>query len=234
METRELVGFEALVRWQHPVHGLRPPDDFIPVAEQTGTIMAVGRWALREGCRQMQEWRAAYPAAEELWLSVNLSSRQFLHPRLVQEILDALAETGFPPERLRLEITESVIMDDAAAVGLILHHLRDSGIRVAIDDFGTGYSSLSYLHRLPLDTLKIDRSFVHRMHADPTLEAVIQTVISLSGSLRLDTVAEGVETDEESAALQRMGCRIGQGFLFSHPLAPDEAERMLGGLPAAA
>jgi diguanylate cyclase (GGDEF)-like protein/PAS domain S-box-containing protein len=230
METRELVGFEALVRWQHPVHGLRPPDDFIPMAEQTGIIMTVGRWALREGCRQMQEWRAAYPAAEALWLSVNLSSRQFLHPRLVQEILDALAETGFPPERLRLEITESVIMDDAAAVGLILHRLRDSGIRVAIDDFGTGYSSLSYLHRLPLDTLKIDRSFVHRMHADPTLEAVIQTVISLSGSLRLDTVAEGVETDEESAALQRMGCRIGQGFLFSHPLAPDAAGRMLSEL----
>jgi diguanylate cyclase (GGDEF)-like protein/PAS domain S-box-containing protein len=234
MATRELVGFEALLRWQHPQRGLRPPEDFIPMAEQTGIIMAVGRWALREGCRQMQAWRAAYPGAASLWLSVNLSSRQFLHPELEEEIHAALAESGFPPARLRLEITESVILDDAAAVGAILQRLRDAGIRVAIDDFGTGYSSLSYLHRLPLDTLKIDRSFVHRMHADPTLEAVIQTVISLSGSLRLDTVAEGVETAEESAALQRMGCRIGQGFLFSHPLAPADAARMLAALPGEA
>jgi diguanylate cyclase (GGDEF)-like protein/PAS domain S-box-containing protein len=233
METRELVGFEALIRWNHPERGLRAPDEFIPMAEQSGIIMPLGRWALREACRQMQAWRAAYPAAADLWLSVNLSSRQFLHPQLVQEIHDALGDSGLPADRLRLEITESVILDDAAAVGQILGELREQGIRVAIDDFGTGYSSLSYLHRLPLDTLKIDRSFVHQMHADPTLEAVIQTVISLSGNLRLDTVAEGVETHEEAVALQRMGCRIGQGFLFSHPLAPDDAERMLGDLDAA-
>jgi EAL domain-containing protein (putative c-di-GMP-specific phosphodiesterase class I) len=148
----------------------------------------------------------------------------------VQEILDALADTGFPPDRLRLEITESVLMDDAAAAGQILHRLREEGIRVAIDDFGTGYSSLSSLHRLPFDTLKIDRSFVREMHTDPALTAVIQTVIALSGSLRLDTVAEGVETDEEAAALQRLGCRIGQGFLFSEPLDPQAAGRMLAGL----
>ena len=227
MESRELVGFEALLRWQHPVRGLRSPDDFIPLAEQTGMIMAIGRWALREACRQMEEWRRTYPACEPLWLSVNLSSRQFLHPTLAQEIQDTLRETGFPPDRLRLEITESVIMDDPTAVGGILHRLRASGIRVAVDDFGTGYSSLAYLHQLPLDTLKIDRSFVHRMHADPALEAVIRTVISLSGSLSLETVAEGVETDEEAVALHRMGCRFGQGFLFSHPLAPDAAGRLL-------
>jgi diguanylate cyclase (GGDEF)-like protein/PAS domain S-box-containing protein len=234
METREMAGFEALMRWEHPVHGLRSPDDFIPLAEQSGLIMALGRWALREGCRQMQAWRRAYPGAEALWLSVNLSSRQFLHPQLVQEIEDVLAETGLPPDRLRLEITESVIMDDPTAVGAILHRLRAAGIRVAVDDFGTGYSSLAYLHRLPLDTLKIDRSFVHQMHEDPTLEAVIQTVISLSGRLRLETVAEGVETDEEARALHRMGCRFGQGFLFSHPLTPDDAGRMLARLPQAA
>ncbi|HKP76526.1 MAG TPA: GGDEF and EAL domain-containing protein, partial [Longimicrobiaceae bacterium] len=227
METRELVGFEALLRWAHPERGLRAPDEFIPMAEQSGIIVAVGRWALHEACRQMQAWRDAYPGASGLWLSVNLSSRQFLHPDLVQEILAVLKETGFPPDRLRLEITESVIMDDAPAVRLILHRLREGGIRVAVDDFGTGYSSLAYLHRLPLDALKIDRSFVHQLHADPTREAVIQTVISLSGSLRLDTVAEGVETAEEAAALQRMGCRIGQGFLFSHPLDPEAVGRML-------
>ncbi|HEX2203152.1 MAG TPA: GGDEF and EAL domain-containing protein [Longimicrobium sp.] len=235
MESRELVGFEALLRWEHPVRGLRSPDDFIPLAEQTGLIVAIGRWALREACRQMQEWRRAYPGAEPLWLSVNLSSRQFLHPELVPEIQEILRETGFPPGRLRLEITESVIMDDPGAVGSILHRLRASGIRVAVDDFGTGYSSLAYLHRLPLDTLKIDRSFVHQMHTDPALEAVIQTVISLSGSLRLETVAEGVETDEDAAALHRMGCRLGQGFLFSHPLPPDAAGRLLaetGGVAA--
>jgi diguanylate cyclase (GGDEF)-like protein/PAS domain S-box-containing protein len=232
METREMAGFEALLRWQHPVRGLTSPEDFIPLAEQTGMIMPMGRWALAEGCRQMQEWRGAHPACEALWLSVNLSSRQFLHPQLVQEIHDVLNETGFPPDRLRLEITESVIMDDPTAVGQVLQRLRDAGIRVAVDDFGTGYSSLAYLHRLPLDTLKIDRSFVHQMNADPALEAVIRTVISLSGSLRLDTVAEGVETDEEAAALERMGCRFGQGFLFSHPLAPDAAGRLLAALPA--
>jgi diguanylate cyclase (GGDEF)-like protein/PAS domain S-box-containing protein len=234
MESRELVGFEALLRWQHPERGLRPPDDFIPLAEQTGMIMALGSWALREACRQMEEWRRAYAVSEPLWLSVNLSSRHFMHPQLVQEIQDILRETGFPPDRLRLEITESVIMDDPAAVGQILHRLRESGIRVAVDDFGTGYSSLAYLHRLPLDTLKIDKSFVHDMHLDPALVAVIQTVISLSGSLQLETVAEGVETDEESRALQGMGCRYGQGFLFSHPLAPDAAGRMLAELGGAA
>ncbi len=234
METREMAGFEALLRWEHPVHGLRSPEEFIPLAEQTGLIMSLGRWALREGCRQMQAWRAAYPGVEALWLSVNLSSRQFLHPQLVQEIEDILAQTGLPPDRLRLEITESVIMDDPAAVGAILQRLRSVGIRVAVDDFGTGYSSLAYLHRLPLDTLQIDRSFVHQMHADPTLEAVIQTVISLSGRLRLETVAEGVETDDEARALHRMGCRFGQGFLFSHPLAAEDAGRMLAELPQAA
>jgi diguanylate cyclase (GGDEF)-like protein/PAS domain S-box-containing protein len=233
METRALAGFEALLRWEHPVHGLRPPDEFIPLAEQTGLIMSLGRWALREGCRQMQAWRGAYPGADALWLSVNLSSRQFLHPQLVQEIHDVLAETGLPPDRLRLEITESVIMDDPAAVGAILQRLRASGIGVAVDDFGTGYSSLAYLHRLPLDTLKIDRSFVHQMHEDPTLEAVIQTVISLSGQLRLETVAEGVETDEEALALHRMGCQFGQGFLFSHPLPADDAGRLLAEREAA-
>ncbi|HEY7771021.1 putative bifunctional diguanylate cyclase/phosphodiesterase [Longimicrobium sp.] len=232
METRELVGFEALLRWQHPGRGLIGPEEFIPLAEQTGMIMPVGRWALRDGCRQMREWRGAFPEAHRLWLSVNLSSRQFLHPQLVQEIHAVLAETGFPPDRLRLEITESVIMDDPATVTRVLQRLRESGIRVALDDFGTGYSSLAYLHRLPLDTLKIDRSFVHQMHTDPALQAVIQTVISLSDSLRLDTVAEGVETDEDARALHRMGCRLGQGFLFSRPLAPADAGHILAALPA--
>jgi diguanylate cyclase (GGDEF)-like protein/PAS domain S-box-containing protein len=234
METRELVGFEALMRWQHPERGLRSPDDFIPLAEQTGLIMAIGRWALAEACRQMEEWRRAYALSEPLWLSVNLSSRQFLHPQLVQEIHQILRETGFPPDRLRLEITESVIMDDPAAVGQILQRLRAEGIRVAVDDFGTGYSSLAYLHRLPVDTIKIDRSFVHDMHLDPALVAVIKTVISLSGSLQLETVAEGVETAEAASALHEMGCHLGQGFLFSHPLAPDAAARMLADLPGAA
>jgi diguanylate cyclase (GGDEF)-like protein/PAS domain S-box-containing protein len=234
MESRELVGFEALMRWQHPERGLRSPDDFIPLAEQTGLIMAIGSWALREACRQMEEWRRAWAVAEPLWLSVNLSSRQFLHPQLVQEIHDVLRETGFPADRLRLEITESVIMDDPAGVGLILQRLRDTGIRVAVDDFGTGYSSLAYLHRLPVDTIKIDRSFVHDMHLDPALVAVIKTVISLSGSLRMETVAEGVETDEAASALQEMGCHLGQGFLFSHPLPPADAARMLAELPGAA
>ncbi|HEX2209469.1 MAG TPA: EAL domain-containing protein [Longimicrobium sp.] len=233
METRELVGFEALMRWQHPERGLRSPDDFIPLAEQSGLIMTIGRWALWEACRQMQEWRRAYAGSEPLWLSVNLSSRQFLHPQLVQEIHDVLRDTGFPADRLRLEITESVIMDDPGAVGQILHRLRATGIRVAVDDFGTGYSSLAYLHRLPVDTIKIDRSFVHDMHADPALVAVIKTVISLSGSLRMETVAEGVETAEAASALREMGCHLGQGFLFSHPLPPADAARMLADLRGA-
>jgi len=232
METRELVGFEALLRWEHPTRGLRTAAEFLPLAEQTGLVVALGRWVLREGCRQLQAWRHRYHGCGDLWMSVNLSGREFLHPALVEEIDDVLMETRLPPDRLRLEIAESVIMDDPAAVGAVLNRLRASGIRVAVDDFGTGYSSLVYLDRLPLDTLKIDRSFIHQMQQDPSLEAVIETVISLSGRLRLETVAEGVETDEEARALHRMGCRLGQGFLFSQPLAPDDAELLLAGMPA--
>jgi len=176
----------------------------------------------------MMDWRRADAHARDLWLSVNLSSRQFLSPELVQEILGVLARTGFPANRLRLEMTETVIMSDPVAVAAILQQLRNEGIRVAIDDFGTGYSSLAYLHQLPLDTLKIDKSFVRDMHADPTLGAVIQTVISLSSRLRLDTVAEGVETDADVAALRRMGCKLGQGYLFSHPLPASEAGDLIG------
>jgi diguanylate cyclase (GGDEF)-like protein/PAS domain S-box-containing protein len=235
LDTRELVGFEALMRWEHPTLGLCSPAQFIPLAEQTGIATALERWALREGCRQMQAWRGAHPGIADLWLAVNLSTRHFLRPALAQEIQEVLAETGFAPDRLHLEITESVIMDDPNAVGPLLHRLRDSGVRVAIDDFGTGYSSLSYLHRLPLDTLKIDRSFVHQMHADPALEAVIRTLLSLSEILRLETVAEGVETEEEASALLRMGCRFGQGFLFARPLPPADAERLLAaGAPVTA
>ncbi|HEX8211940.1 MAG TPA: GGDEF and EAL domain-containing protein [Longimicrobium sp.] len=231
LDTRELVGFEALMRWEHPTLGLCSPSDFIPLAEQTGIVTALERWALREGCRQMQAWRRSHPWMEELWLSVNLSTRHFLRPALAQEIQELLGETGFAPDRLHLEITESVIMDDPAAVGPLLHRLRASGVRVAIDDFGTGYSSLAYLHRLPLDTLKIDRSFVHQMRSDPALEAVIRTLLSLSEILHLETIAEGVETEEEASALLRMGCRYGQGFLFARPLPPADAERLLGATP---
>lgn len=214
----QLAGFEALVRWQHPERGIVPPLEFIPMAEETGLIVPLGRWVLEEACRQVREWQSESPAFRNLTLSVNLSGRQLNNPKLIQEVKDILFDTGFDPSRLKLEITESVVMENAEASTILLKQLRDLSLQLSIDDFGTGYSSLSYLHRFPVTTLKVDRSFVSRMgQGDENLE-IVRTIVTLAKNLNMDVVAEGIETQEQRAQLHALDCQYGQGYLFSRPL----------------
>ena len=227
LENSELVGFESLVRWQHPRHGLLQPADFIPLAEETGMIVPIGWWVLREACTQMKKWLDAYPQQQDLTVSVNLSSRQFTQPDLVEQIDSVLRETGCPARALKLEITESVIMHDAPQAASMLHALKARGIGLCIDDFGTGYSSLSYLNSFPIDTLKIDRSFVARVDEDGSSIELIETIVALSRILGMSAVAEGVETPEQLELVRRLGSQYAQGFFFAVPLDVAAVEKML-------
>ncbi|MBW3572793.1 MAG: EAL domain-containing protein [Gemmatimonadetes bacterium] len=220
-----MAGFEALARWRHPVRGLLQPGEFIPAAEETGLIVPIGRWVLREACRQMREWNRRYGAA--LSVNVNLSPRQFGDPGLVADVADALRETELPAAFLKLEITENLLMADAAGAGATLEELKALGVDLCIDDFGTGYSSLSYLHRFPIDTLKVDRSFIARLGGDEQSEQIVRTILVLARTLGLRAVAEGVETAEQAASLRAMGCEYAQGFRFSHPVAGDAAGALI-------
>jgi EAL domain-containing protein (putative c-di-GMP-specific phosphodiesterase class I) len=225
----QLVGAEALARWNHPVRGLVPPTEFIPLAEASGLIRPLGAWVLREACRQAAEWQRNSPPREKpLTLNINLSGRQLQFPEVVDDIARALEESALPPSSLVLEMTESVLMDDSETVLDILRQLKQLGPRLAIDDFGTGYSSLSYLHRFPVDMLKIDRSFVERLsHASDNAE-LARTIVRLGQSLQLVTVAEGVEDSAQFLALRRMGCDVGQGYYFGRPMESGEISRLLG------
>ncbi|MDQ3772223.1 MAG: EAL domain-containing protein [Actinomycetota bacterium] len=220
-----LLGMEALVRWNHPERGLLPPLDFISVAEQTGLITPLGRWVLREACRQATKWPLSNPSIS---LSVNVSTTQFQQPGLVEDVANALWDSGLDPSILTLEITESVLVHDTDAVIEKLHRLKDFGVKVAIDDFGTGYSSLGYLKRFPIDILKIDKSFIDGVGNGAEEAAIAQAIIKLGESLGLEVVAEGIELPEQIDALQLLRCERGQGFFFS---APVDAETM-GGLLA--
>jgi diguanylate cyclase (GGDEF)-like protein/PAS domain S-box-containing protein len=222
-----VAGFEALVRWQNPTKGIVSPAVFIPLAEETGLIVEIGRQVLRESCRQFMSWRESNEAARRMFLSVNLSVRQFTLPDIVDQIRTVLFDTGMPGERLKLEITESVILDSSSAASDKLNALRDLGVQLSIDDFGTGYSSLSYLHQFPFDNLKIDRSFVSRMADAPERAAIVRTIVHLAKSLSMDAIAEGIETQAQLLGLRAMGCRYGQGFLFSKPVPAPEAEALL-------
>jgi EAL domain-containing protein (putative c-di-GMP-specific phosphodiesterase class I) len=209
---------EALIRWAHPERGLVPPGVFIPVAEETGLIVPIGQWVLEEACRQVRTWQAWRGTDRPLVLSVNLSARQFQHPDLVADIERALRVTGLDPCTLKLEVTESVVMQDAAAATTTLQQLKVLGIQLAIDDFGTGYSSLAYLKRFPVDTLKIDRSFVDGLGSDGQDTAIVQSVVALAKTLQLDVTGEGVETPTQAAHLRALGCDRAQGYLFARPL----------------
>ena len=225
----EIAGFEALLRWQHPTRGLLGPSEFIPVAEETGLIRELGWWNLREACRQISEWRAGASAYRNLTISVNLSAKQFLQPKLVEDIGKLLSDLSLPPEALKLEITESTVMGDPTAAVEMLQHIKSLGIQLAIDDFGTGYSSLSYLHRFPLDTLKIDRSFISNMGDDGEGMEIARTILPMANNLRLDVVAEGVETIQQVAFLKKLHCKYGQGFYFSRPLSAEGTTALLKG-----
>lgn len=230
LATGQIIGFEALARWIHPQRGFIPPSDFIPVAEDTGLILPLGEWVLREACRQVRAWEQAYPALEPLIISVNLSAKQLDQKGLVELVHSILQETGLPAVRLKLEITESVLMSNAEHSIVLIQQLRDLGICISIDDFGTGYSSLSYLHRFPIDTLKVDRSFVSGLGNTSENVEIVQTIIMLAHNLGIEVVAEGVETTEQLAQLQQMNCGYGQGYYYSKPLDQSRAEVLLQNL----
>ncbi len=226
----QIVGFEALLRWQHPTRGQLGPEEFIAVAEETGLIRDLGWWNLREACRQMSEWRAGYNAYSQLTMSVNLSPKQFLQANLVEDIGSLMRELKLPPQALKLELTESTVMGDPSAAVEMLQQIKSLGISLAIDDFGTGYSSLSYLHRFPLDTLKIDRSFISSIGNGEDTE-IARTILPMALNLHLDVVAEGVETIEQLVLLKKLQCKYGQGYYFSKPLSAEEAGLLLAEQP---
>jgi EAL domain-containing protein (putative c-di-GMP-specific phosphodiesterase class I) len=218
--TGEASGFEALLRWEHPVRGLLGPSAFMPLAEETGLIVGIGEWVLREACTEARRW------PESLTLSVNLSARQLAQQDLVATVRRALAETGMDPARLCLEITESAVMESGAATTAQLRALKSLGVHLAIDDFGTGFSSLAHLRRFPVDVLKIDGTFVAGLGREPQDASIVAAVISLAHALDLETVAEGVETDEQLEILKELGCDLAQGYLFARPAPPEEARRL--------
>ncbi|HYP01173.1 MAG TPA: EAL domain-containing protein, partial [Pyrinomonadaceae bacterium] len=224
--TGSLRGFEALVRWQHPERGVIPPAKFIPIAEETGLILQIGKWVLDEACRQTSRWQKLFPQDAPLQISINLSGKQFLQPDLLEQVQEVLRETGLDPRSLKLEITETVVMENIETATRNLEQLRTLGVELSIDDFGTGYSSLSYLQRFPASTLKIDRSFVSRIAESDGSAEIVRTIMKLAQHLGMDVVAEGVETEQQSAQLRAMGCELGQGFYYSRPMDRDAAEAL--------
>ncbi|WP_223300134.1 putative bifunctional diguanylate cyclase/phosphodiesterase [Methyloversatilis sp. RAC08] len=226
--TGRTSGVEALLRWRHPQRGIIPPDRFIPLADESGLIVEIGAWVMREACLQGRKWHEQ--GMQDLSMSVNVSAVQFAQPRLLETVRTTLEDTGFPAEKLVLEITESVLMKDAETTIGMLKALKNMGVRISMDDFGTGYSSLSYLKRFPIDIVKIDKSFVRDINDDEDDAAIIRVIISLARSLRLTTVAEGVETPEQLGFLRREQCDRFQGYFFSRPVEADLlSKRILDG-----
>jgi EAL domain-containing protein (putative c-di-GMP-specific phosphodiesterase class I) len=227
LDSRVITGVEALLRWQHPTRGLIPPAEFIPLAEETGLIGRIGHWVLEQACRQVTAWQATLPEDHPLELSVNLSPAELDAPDLVERVAGTLEATGLAPDLLVLELTEGVLAQNTAATAATLTRLKELGVRLAIDDFGTGFSSLGYLERFPIDMLKIDRSFIAKLGNGPEAAPLADAVIRLGQALHLETIAEGIETDQQLAALQAMGCRLGQGYLFARPSEPDTIRALL-------
>jgi diguanylate cyclase (GGDEF)-like protein/PAS domain S-box-containing protein len=228
LAAEELQGVEALVRWQHPERGLLAPDEFIPVAEQSGLIVPLGTWVLREACRQVQAWREEFPDRKPS-VSVNLSPRQLYEPDLVAQVRAVLEETGFDPGGLILEITEGALLQGVEETKRKLADLKQLGVRLAIDDFGNGSTTLAYLGEFPVDILKIDRSFIRGMSDNPEGRILVQAILDLARALHLDTVAEGIELKEQRTQLLTSGCASGQGFFFAEPVAPERIAGLLGG-----
>jgi len=231
LDSGRITGFEALLRWQHPTRGLLPPLEFIPVAEETGMIREIGWWNLQKACRQISVWNACRDSSPPLTMSVNLSVKQFLQPNLAAEIGKLLREVELPPDILKLEITESTVMADPSAAVEMLLQIKSLGVQLSIDDFGTGYSSLSYLHRFPLDALKIDSSFTKAVGQGGDSMEIVRTILPMANSLRLNVIAEGVETAEQLAILRKLHCEYAQGYYSSKPVTADEAGVMLGKNP---
>jgi diguanylate cyclase (GGDEF)-like protein/PAS domain S-box-containing protein len=237
LESGRITELEALIRWEHPQRGLVPPLEFISAAEQTGLIMPMGRWVLQQACQQLQQWQRKYPPAPgepPLKVSVNLSARQFQHRKLIEEIDEVLSECGLDPRHLKLEITESVGIEDVGFTSAMLWKLKEQGLHLALDDFGTGYSALSYLKRYPFDTLKLDRTFVDGLGQDRENTAIVHAAIAFAKALSLSVTAEGIETAEQLAELRRLGCDQGQGYYFARPVPGVAVSAMLANPPWAA
>jgi diguanylate cyclase (GGDEF)-like protein len=226
LDTGGVAEVEALVRWQHPERGLLPPLDFIPLAEETGVILPMGRGVLEQACAQVAAWRREMPGASDLVLSVNVSPRQFRHPRFADDVRRVLDDTGLPAAALKLEITENAGLDNGDETAGIMRRLKSLGVGIAIDDFGTGYSALSYLRHYPIDTLKLDRLFTGGVDSEEDM-AIVRAVIAFANSLDLTVIAEGVETAEQADRLRSLGCPLAQGFHFARPLPTEDAERFL-------
>jgi diguanylate cyclase (GGDEF)-like protein/PAS domain S-box-containing protein len=231
LESGEIVAMEALIRWEHPAQGLVFPAQFVPVAEEIDLIAPIGRWVLKEACRQARRWHARFPGMPPLKVCVNLSAKQFQHCALLEDIGAALRETGLDPSALDLEITESVVMEDAPATIATLRDLKGLGVNLAIDDFGMGYSSLSYLKRFPVDFLKVDRSLIQGIGEGPKDEAILSALVTLAHSMGTRTIAEGVETKEQLARLREAGYDFGQGYYFARPLPSQAAGALLAEHP---
>jgi diguanylate cyclase (GGDEF)-like protein/PAS domain S-box-containing protein len=229
LRVRQIAGFEALVRWQHPHRGLVPPSEFIPMAEETGLIVSLGRWVLREACRQMAEWLRARPGAAGLSVSVNVAAKELFQADFLDSLRGILHETGLHAARLRLELTESTLMQDMEWASRVLAQLRALGIGILLDDFGTGYSSLGHLYRLPIDTLKIDRSFVAALDLSRQTSEVFQAIAALARALGIDLIAEGVETEQQFTALLALRCRLGQGFYLAYPTPAETVAAWITG-----
>jgi diguanylate cyclase (GGDEF)-like protein len=226
----KIFGFEALVRWQHPTRGLVSPAEFIPLAEETGLILWLGRWVLQEACSQMARWKIQFQGSAPEIVSVNLSARQCAQPDLVNQLAQVLRETGLDAHQLKLEMTESLVMQNVETASAMLKEMKALGVLLGIDDFGTGYSSLSYLSRFPIDTLKVDSSFVSRIGEDKENLEIVRTIITLAHNLRMDVIAEGVETAEQLSRLRDLGCEYGQGYYFSRPVPAEEANHLIADL----
>ena len=228
LRTSSLVGFESLIRWNHPQLGLIYPDSFISIAEETGLIVPITQLIAQQACEDLCHWQKQLKDQLKLTMNINISSKHFQSPTLLDEIKEILGTTGMPPEQLKLEITETALMEDADETIRLVHRLKDFGIKLVIDDFGTGYSSLSYLQRLPIDALKVDRSFVSRIKNEPDGNRnIVEAIISLAHRLNMIVVAEGVETEEQLAILLEMNCQFGQGYLFSKPLSKPNVDKLI-------
>ncbi|MEM8672753.1 MAG: EAL domain-containing protein [Cyanobacteria bacterium P01_G01_bin.67] len=234
LDNNSLVGFEALIRWQHPERGFISPVEFIPIAEDTGLILDIGEWLLKKACQQLQTWRQRFafiPQISSLKMSINLASQQLQEPDFINKLDQILLETGLNGNYLKLEITESALIEPEGNVQETLKQIRNRNIQLSIDDFGTGYSSLSYLRRFPIDNLKIDRSFIEQMNSDLENFEIVRLIITLAKTLGMDTISEGVETLQQLSQLKTLGCEFAQGYLFSRPLAPKAVESMLAEYP---
>lgn len=227
LQTGELKEFEALIRWQHPQYGLVSPIDFVGIAEETGLIIQIGEWILKEACRQTKFWQKTLPFQQNLEISVNLSSKQLMHPALNSQVRNILEATQLDPKYLKLEVTESIVMENAETALNVLNELTSLGINISTDDFGTGYSSLSYLHQFPFKRIKIDRSFIGKMDTDVKSEAIVRTILMLADNLGFEVVAEGIENINQLKKLQTLGCAYGQGYLFSKPVSETDAAKLL-------